>query len=198
MELTIKETNTKLSIETDEELTFEQLFKAYQLVTGGTETLETRNLDEELVPAAEPQTVSNTYDYERKTKTNQVKVAVDCPKCEKKYTKMVPFGYRFTWCDEFHDKLYLAPAGQTFGEEDEEGYMYRANSEYLEPEERQANREFEEMFNQSNLGEGVPNSDNTISEITNWLDDHKVAHNGIKLKGDLLNLVKQSARKATA
>ena len=54
------------------------------------------------------------------------KTKVQCPSCGKENTVSLPFGFRYTFCPECNEKLFIRPAGNAWGEVDEEGNIYVA------------------------------------------------------------------------
>lgn len=64
------------------------------------------------------------------------KTKIQCPSCGKENTIKVPYGFRYTFCPECNEKLFLRPGGETWGEADWEGNIYVANEVYVEPQEQ--------------------------------------------------------------
>lgn len=58
------------------------------------------------------------------------KCSYTCPECNHEGTRLVPFGFRFTFCEECNTKLFLRPAGDNWGDRDEDGNTYIANQVY--------------------------------------------------------------------
>ncbi|MEK4883651.1 hypothetical protein NST81_02820 [Bacillus sp. FSL W8-0223] len=58
------------------------------------------------------------------------KTKIQCPSCGKENTIKVPWGFRYTFCPECNEKLFIRPGGSAWGEADWEGNIYVANEVY--------------------------------------------------------------------
>lgn len=65
------------------------------------------------------------------------KTKIECPCCGGKNTIQVPYGYRYTFCPDCHEKLFIRSAGENWGEADFEGNVYIANEVYIDPQDRE-------------------------------------------------------------
>ncbi|MDU0077711.1 hypothetical protein SJY89_14310 [Bacillus velezensis] len=63
------------------------------------------------------------------------KTRFSCPSCGLSETKHVPQGFRFTPCDNCGTRVQIKPANDAWGQEDSEGFVYRANNFYEEKKE---------------------------------------------------------------
>ncbi|WP_230113513.1 hypothetical protein [Bacillus velezensis] len=63
------------------------------------------------------------------------KTRFSCPSCGLSETKHVPQGFRFTPCDNCGTRVQIKPANAAWGQEDSEGFVYRANNFYEEKKE---------------------------------------------------------------
>lgn len=63
------------------------------------------------------------------------KTRFSCPSCGLSETKHVPQGFRFTPCDNCGTRVQIKPANDAWGQEDSEGFVYRANNFYEDKKE---------------------------------------------------------------
>ncbi|OCW63512.1 hypothetical protein BBP12_01960 [Limosilactobacillus reuteri] len=70
--------------------------------------------------------MNNYQEHDRPNYHEPVKTEVACPYCGLTGTRKVPFGYRFMNCPACGGKIFLNPATENFGEQDEHGFYYRA------------------------------------------------------------------------
>lgn len=63
-------------------------------------------------------------------KRERVQVFYHCPECHHSDQRTVPYGFRFVKCANCSQKLFLRPAGNTWGEKDEAGNTYVAEELY--------------------------------------------------------------------
>lgn len=117
-----------------------------------------------------------------------VKTLVDCPVCNAHYETNLNKHFKGIRCRQCDSNLFLGWATGVRGELDEDGNYFIANSEFVSRKKIDENDEFESMFNTDEY----PNSENTIAEITSYLDENGINHKGITLKGKLLELAKKS------
>lgn len=193
MQLQIENNGLELKLTTDAELEFKQLFMAYQLATGRDDTLEVGiGVDEpekQGVPdikAAKPESERTSYDHPQK-----VKVDMQCPFCGYAQTTITYWGNSYVKCPDCNEKLFCSPANKTYGTPDEHGFYYRANRAY-KSRNVQTNG-YSEMFKKSD-DPGVPDAYSTIEEIKEYLDENNINHDGVTLKGKLLELIKAGVR----
>lgn len=188
MQLQIEDNGLELKLTTDVELEFKQLFMAYQLVTGRDDNLEVRaDADESEkqkeadIKLAKPEHTLVSNDHPK-----NVKVDIQCPFCGCVQTKVTYFGNRYVKCPGCDEKLFCSPANKIYGTPDEHGFYYRSNQAYT-PRNAQTH-EYSQMFKKSD-DPSVPDAYSTIEEIKKYLDDNNVNHDGVTLKGKLLELI---------
>ncbi|QLE63996.1 Hypothetical protein LROSL1_1179 [Furfurilactobacillus rossiae] len=201
MELNIKSEELQLHLQSDRELNFEEVFRAYQLVTGNDDNLtidgetvvdgddgqENTTAVEESPVSKKQDSLTGNWKFTPFRERPRVKADIECPICGETYTDEVPEGFRFVRCRKCDKKLFLSAATGVWGVADEKGFIYRANTLYRDRRDNQD--DYAQMFDDKKADDGRPSNMNTIPEITDWLDQRHIDHTGIKLKGDLMELV---------
>lgn len=128
MKLKLESNGVNLKLATTDEsknIKFKTIVKAYELVTG--DELEiTENEPGSSEKPRERREINNYQEYDRPNYHEPVKTEVACPYCGLTGTRKVPFGYRFMNCPACGGKIFLNPATENFGEQDEHGFYYRA------------------------------------------------------------------------
>lgn len=185
MELQINNSEIKLKLVSDKELEFEQVFMAYQLITGRRDTLETDPEEStNLLDGAHHQSAESTTPIQRETIPKFVKVDLQCPFCGHTSVEQTKYGYRFIKCPECKELIFLNSATATFGIPDERGFYYTATKPFHRKDDV-----FSELFAR-NSDPDKPDTYNTIGEIKAYLDAKGIKHDGVTLKGKLLELIK--------
>lgn len=165
MKIYIEQDDVKLSFERTQELDYQTLFKAYQMVTGSDEILEglsqkkTENTDavlkmdvqnsDEINPvnikvAAERLSEKFNESTVVSPKQNKkVDVDLQCPFCGCAKRWKVPSYFKFMNCPDCQGSIFLSWATGVKGELDENGFYFRADSPMKFKEQAD---EFEHMF----------------------------------------------------
>lgn len=165
MKIYIEQDDVKLSFERTQELDYQTLFKAYQMVTGSDEILEglsqkkTENTDavlkmdvqnsDEINPvnikvAAERLSEKFNESTVVSPKQNEkVDVDLQCPFCGCAKRWKVPSYFKFMNCPDCQGSIFLSWATGVKGELDENGFYFRADSPMKFKEQAD---EFEHMF----------------------------------------------------
>lgn len=205
MKLMIKDEKLKVVVQSETNLSIEQITKAYELITNKSSKLHVPDKPETVIPLQKKTApkIDNLLGEKLQNEPQQnpdlVKADVQCPFCG--FTKIVKtLKYnKFIKCPDCKEKLFLSWINNHRGELDENGCYFTATEEfksrprYTEDDDYGKNAksiaEYEEMFKKSD-DPNVPDSTNTIAEITKYLDDKGIDHQGVTLKGKLLELVK--------
>lgn len=174
----------KVSLEADRELTFQEIFKLHQLVTGNDDEL---NIEDD-----------EDSDQEGSPKRNympgygkRVSVDVECPFCGYTSTRTsdtVPFGFYFIKCPKCAKKLFLSYATANRGVPNEKGFYYIADREFHDRRSSDISDEYSKMF-AHNDNPDIPDAYSTIPEIKDYLDRQGIDYTGARLKGQLLELI---------
>ena len=161
MKIYIEQDDVKLSFERVQELDYQTLFKAYQMVTGSDEILEDlsqkepENIKNVLKNDAEinPVNIKATTDklsakFSRGTAVSQklsekVDVDLQCPFCGCAKRWKVPSYFKFMNCPDCQGSIFLSWATGVKGELDENGFYFRGDSPMKFKEQTD---EFEDMF----------------------------------------------------
>ena len=161
MKIYIEQDDVKLSFERAQELNYQTLFKAYQMVTGSDEILEDlsqkepENTKTVLKNDAEinPVNIKATTDklsakFSRGTAVSQklsekVDVDLQCPFCGCAKRWKVPSYFKFMNCPNCQGSIFLSWATGVKGELDENGFYFRGDSPMKFKEQTD---EFEDMF----------------------------------------------------
>ena len=161
MKIYIEQDDIKLSFERVQELDYQTLFKAYQMVTGSDEILEDlsqkepENTKTVLKNDAEinPVNIKATTDklsakFSRGTAVSQklsekVDVDLQCPFCGCAKRWKVPSYFKFMNCPDCQGSIFLSWATGVKGELDENGFYFRGDSPMKFKEQTD---EFEDMF----------------------------------------------------
>lgn len=153
MRLTLKNDETALTF-VKESFTETDLQLAYQLFTGKapkaeepkkpvpswaaeieplpTIVTETKSRPKTLPFLNSARTLHEPIENAARITRESVKVYVFCPNCGHEGDQTTYRGNRYTKCYGCQDKLFLQPAGENWGDVDEEGYEYHATKEYFE------------------------------------------------------------------
>lgn len=161
MKIYIEQDDVKLSFERAQELNYQTLFKAYQMVTGSDEILEDlsqkepENTKTVLKNYAEinPVNIKATTDklsakFSRGTAVSQklsekVDVDLQCPFCGCAKRWKVPSYFKFMNCPDCQGSIFLSWATGVKDELDENGFYFKADSPMKFKEQTD---EFEDMF----------------------------------------------------
>lgn len=161
MKIYIEQDDIKLSFERAQELDYQTLFKAYQMVTGSDEILEDlskkepENAGTVLKNDAEIDPVNikeATYRLSAKFSgspavsqkpSEKVDVDLQCPFCGCAKRWKVPSYFTFMNCPDCQCSIFLSWATGVKGELDENGFYFRGNSPMKFKEQTD---EFEDMF----------------------------------------------------
>lgn len=161
MKIYIEQDDVKLSFERAQELNYQTLFKAYQMVTGSDEILEDlsqkepENTKTVLKNDAEinPVNIKATTDklsakFSRGTAVSQklsekVDVDLQCPFCGCAKRWKVPSYFKFMNCPDCQGSIFLSWATGVKDELDENGFYFKADSPMKFKEQTD---EFEDMF----------------------------------------------------
>ncbi|MFT8608024.1 MAG: hypothetical protein ABF690_00455 [Liquorilactobacillus nagelii] len=187
MKLAINHESINLTLESENIIDFDKVFKAWQLVTGNDDNLKIEG-------DSNPECNNESKDFETKRAPYRpieyVKVDVECPFCGHVSIEKARLGDKFIKCPEpsCRRMLFLAYAADRFGIPDEKGFYYHAYSEFHSKHVIDEHKSFEKAFKPSD-DPNIPDATKTISEITDWLDEHNIDHKGVTLKGKLLELV---------
>lgn len=165
MKIYIEQNDTKLSFEQAQELDYQTLFKAYQMVTGSDEILEDLSRKEpentEAVLKIDAEKLAEIDPVNFKTATDRLsakfsgstavpqkpneKVDADlqCPFCGCAKRWKVPSYFTFMNCPDCQGSIFLSWATGVKGELDENGFYFKADSPMKIKEQTD---EFEDMF----------------------------------------------------
>lgn len=147
MKIKLNSNGVTVKVQTDDEkepISFKAIVKAYELVSG--DDLEiTENDPKTPQRANDKEPESSQWDSDRPDYGERVKVEVACPYCGFTNVSKVSYGYRFMKCPNCHEKIYLSPATENFGEKDEHGYYYKAYKPYYDDESKKVD---DDLLNQ--------------------------------------------------
>ena len=165
MKIYIEQDDVKLSFERAQELDYQTLFKAYQMVTGSDEILEDLSqkepenagsvlkIDAEKLAEIDPVNIKATTDklsakFSRGTEVSQkpsekVDVDLQCLFCGCAKRWKVPSYYKFMNCPDCQGSIFLSWATGVKDELDENGFYFKADSPMKFKEQTD---EFEDMF----------------------------------------------------
>ena len=165
MKIYIEQDDIKLSFERAQELDYQTLFKAYQMVTGSDEILEDLSqkepentetvfkIDTEKFASIDPVDIEAATDrlsakFSRSAAVPQkpnekVDADLQCPFCGCAKRWKVPSYFTFMNCPDCQGSIFLSWATGVKGELDENGFYFRADSPMKFKEQTD---EFEDMF----------------------------------------------------
>ena len=161
MKIYIEQDDIKLSFERVQELDYQTLFKAYQMVTGSDEILEDlsqkepENTETVLKNDAEIDPVNIKESTDRlsakfsgspvvsQKPSEKVDVDLQCPFCGCAKRWKVPSYFKFMNCPDCQGSIFLSWATGVKDELDENGFYFRADSPMKFKEQTD---EFEDMF----------------------------------------------------
>lgn len=165
MKIYIEQDDVKLSFERAQELDYQTLFKAYQMVTGSDEILEDLSQkesenaeadlknDEKELAEIDPVNIKAAKDklsakfsgstaISQKT-SEKVDVDLQCPFCGCAKRWKVPSYFTFMDCPDCQGSIFLSWATGVKGELDDNGFYFRGDSPMKFKEQTD---EFEDMF----------------------------------------------------
>lgn len=165
MKIYIEQDDVKLSFERAQELDYQTLFKAYQMVTGSDEILEDLSQkesenaeadlknDEKELAEIDPVNIKAAKDklsakfsgstaISQKT-SEKVDVDLQCPFCGCAKRWKVPSYFTFMNCPDCQGSIFLSWATGVKGELDDNGFYFRGDSPMKFKEQTD---EFEDMF----------------------------------------------------
>nr|WP_295589767.1 hypothetical protein [uncultured Streptococcus sp.] len=165
MKIYIEQDDIKLSFERAQELDYQTLFKAYQMITGSDEILEDLSqkepenagavlkIDAEKLAEIDPVNIKAAKDklsakFSGSTAISQkpsekVDVDLQCPFCGCAKRWKVPSCFTFMNCPDCQGSIFLSWATGVKGELDENGFYFKADSPMKFKEQTD---EFEDMF----------------------------------------------------
>lgn len=165
MKIYIEQDDVKLSFERAQELDYQTLFKAYQMVTGADEILEDLSqkepkntetvlkIDSKKLAEFDPVNIKAATDrssekFSGNTVVSQkpnekVDADLQCPFCGCAKRWKVPSYFTFMNCPDCQGSIFLSWATGVKGELDENGFYFRADSPMKFKEQTD---EFEHMF----------------------------------------------------
>lgn len=165
MKIYIEQDDVKLSFERAQELDYQTLFKAYQMVTGSDEILEDLsqedsegkevNLKNNEKESAEAKPVNSELDTDKliakfsgstaipQNPSEKVDADLQCPFCGCVKRWKVPSYFTFMNCPDCQKAIFLSWATGVKGELDDNGFYFKANSPMKFKEHAD---EFEDMF----------------------------------------------------
>lgn len=165
MKIYIEQDDVKLSFERAQELDYQTLFKAYQMVTGSDEILEDLSqkepenaeadlkIDAKKLAEIDPVDIKAATDrlpakFSGSTAVSQkpsekVDVDLQCPFCGCAKRWKVPSYFTFMHCPDCQGAIFLSWATGVKGELDDNGFYFRGDSPMKFKEETD---EFEDMF----------------------------------------------------
>ena len=165
MKIYIEQDDVKLSFERAQELNYQTLFKAYQMVTGSAEILEDLSQkepentgtvlknDAEKIAEIDHVNIKEVTDklsakFSRSTAVSQkpiekVDVDLQCPFCGCAKRCKVPPYFKFMNCPDCQGSVFLSWATGVKDELDENGFYFRGDSPMKFKEQTD---EFEDMF----------------------------------------------------
>ena len=198
MKLRISNGDMQLKLDSTEDLEFQDIFKAYNLVMKLNDSLSvddgldnSKSVDDvdSDEPAENNEPLIKPYSHSNRT-YGDVKVGVECPKCGHIGVQPVKMGFRFVKCQNCLAKLFLSPANGTWGVKDDKGMTYRADSFYRDKFENDEQNEFQKMFSKSKDPK-IPDIYSTIPEIEKYLDENGVNYDECRFKGQYLEKLKE-------
>ena len=197
MKLRISNSNMQLKLDSTEDLEFQDIFKAYNLVMRRNDSLQVDDDQNDSSDINKTDSDESSQDNKPVFKPNNhtsqtkedVKVGVECPKCGYTGVQTARMGFRYIKCQNCFTKLFLSPANGEWGVKDDKGMMYRANDLFHDKKSNDVD-DYSEMFKRSH-DSSILDAYSTIPEIEKYLDDHSVKHEGIRLKGLLLDKMKE-------
>lgn len=165
MKIYIEQDDVKLSFERAQELDYQTLFKAYQMITGSDEILEDLSqkepenagailkIDAEKLAEIDPVNIKAAKDklsakFSGSTAISQkpsekVDVDLQCPFCGCAKRWKVPSYFTFMNCPDCQGSIFLSWATGVKGELDDNGFYFRGDSPMKFKEQTD---EFEDMF----------------------------------------------------
>lgn len=161
MKIYIEQDDIKLSFERVQELDYQTLFKAYQMVTGSDEILEDLSqkesenagtvlkIDAEIDPVNIKESTDRLSEkFSGSTAVSQklsekVDVDLQCPFCGCAKRWKAPSYFKFMNCPDCQGSIFLSWATGVKGELDENGFYFRGDSPMKFKEQTD---EFEDMF----------------------------------------------------
>ena len=165
MKIYIEQDDVKLSFERAQELDYQTLFKAYQMITGSAEILEDLSqkdpenagavlkIDAEKLAEIDPVNIKAAKDklsakFSGSTAISQkpsekVDVDLQCPFCGCAKRWKVPSYFTFMNCPDCQGSIFLSWATGVKGELDDNGFYFRGDSPMKFKEQTD---EFEDMF----------------------------------------------------
>lgn len=165
MKIYIEQDDVKLSFERAQELDYQTLFKAYQMVTGSDEILEDLSqkesenaeadlkIDAKKLAEIDPVNIKAAKDklsakFSGNTAISQkpsekVDVDLQCPFCGCAKRWKVPSYFTFMNCPDCQGSIFLSWATGVKGELDDNGFYFRGDSPMKFKEQTD---EFEDMF----------------------------------------------------
>lgn len=165
MKIYIEQDDVKLSFERAQELDYQTLFKAYQMVTGSDEILEDLSqkepenagsvlkIDAEKLAEIDPVNIKATMDKlsakfsgspaVSQKPSEKVDVDLQCPFCGCAKRRKVPPYFKFMNCPDCQGSVFLSWATGVKDELDENGFYFKADSPMKFKEQTD---EFEDMF----------------------------------------------------
>lgn len=176
----------KVSLEADRKLTFKEIFKLHQLVTGNDDELNIEDDGDTKQVDSFETSAPDIPDYGKR-----VSVDVECPFCGYTSTRTsdtVPFGFHFIKCPKCAKKLFLSYATANRGVPNEKGFYYIADREFHDRHSSDTSDEYSKMF-AHNDNPDIPDAYSTIPEIKDYLDRQGIDYTGARLKGQLLELI---------
>lgn len=193
MKIVIKNEKLSVVVQAEQDLEIEQVKAAYELVTGKIERISHEQKEILLDP-------KKIIEQSPKHESETVRADVQCPFCGFAEIVKVFRTNKFVKCPSCGKRLFLSWINGNRGELDEHNCYFTANTEFHSRAELDSAddgyeknaktiQEYADMFKKSDDPD-VPDSTNTIAEITKYLDDKGIDHTGITLKGKLLELVK--------
>ncbi|WP_324715238.1 hypothetical protein [Lactiplantibacillus plantarum] len=198
MKLKIENNDLTVTVEATRELSFEEIFKSHQLVTGRNDELNTgREEKHTFVPEDAGETTEDSnnepkFNFKKPTwmpkDGEMVKAEFMCPQCGYDKVTHVKFGYNRWSCPGCGIRLFLAYATGTRGEKDANGFYYKANREFISHAPENSDDDFSKMFTRSDDPE-KPDAYDTIPDIKKYLDKHGIDYSHAKFKGDYVALI---------
>lgn len=161
MKIYIEQDDVKLNFERVQELNYQTLFKAYQMVTGSDEILEDlsqkepENIKTVLkndveIDYANIKEVTDRFSAKfsgspavSQKPSEKVDVDLQCPFCGCAKRWKVPSSFKFMNCPDCQGSIFLSWATGVKGELDDNGFYFRADSPMKFKEQTD---EFEDMF----------------------------------------------------
>ncbi len=192
MKLRLSNENVQLKLDSTEDLEFQDIFKAYNLVMKRNDSLSVDDNDDDTEPLNLGKLLLAAVKPFQRATHEKVKASVRCRKCGYVGVQDVDMGNRYMFCPKCNVKLFLRPANVEWGAKDARGMTYKAEDVYVDKNSsfKSADSDSDNDVVYSTKEEKVPDEFSSVPEIRAYLNKHHVANEGIHLKPLLVDKLK--------